>query len=279
MLQINVRQKDFYESRFEALRVSSQTLERAANMPTNLWTWMRRKVHNFRASSGVNEQIYALHREWMSNLKDARVLDLGCFTGNELSLWIAENCADYIGIDLSEQAIGVLNAKLQERGLIHAHAYTQDVLANSYPDNYFDHVYAYSVLHHFKDMTIVLQELYRIVKPGGVIISVDPMMTEPMNRLTRKLYRPLQTDSDWEWPFTRTTFRLIQKYFEIAEMQGFMGMVKLAFPLRLIPGLRNLGQAIEHWGLKFDNKYARKFGLPFFLCWFTTLRLRKLDWS
>jgi len=84
----------------------------------------------------------------MCSLKDAYVLDLGCFAGNDLSLWIAENCADYTGIDLSEQAIKVLNAKLRERGLIHARGCAQNFLANSYPDNHFDLVYAYSVLHN-----------------------------------------------------------------------------------------------------------------------------------
>src|SRR5437660_7943854 len=137
MLQINDRQKDFYESRFEALQVSSQKAERAANVFTNLWTLMRRKVHSLRRSAGVDEYIYALHCEWMCNLKDAYVLDLGCFAGNDLSLWIAENCADYTGIDLSEQAIKVLNAKLRERGLIHARGCAKDFLANSYPDNHF----------------------------------------------------------------------------------------------------------------------------------------------
>jgi ubiquinone/menaquinone biosynthesis C-methylase UbiE len=224
---------------------------------------------------GVDEQLYALHRKWMQNLKGSHVLDLGCFAGNHLSLWIAENCAEYTGIDLSEQAIAALNAKLRERQLTHAHAYMQDFLANSYPDDHFDLVYAFSVLHHFKDMDTMLAELHRVLKPGGIIISFDPLMTEPLNRLARLLYRPLQADRDWEWPFTFKMFHLIQKYFEILDMQGLMGMVKLGFPFQLIPGLERLGQAISHWGVEFDNKYACRSGLAFSLCWLATLQLRK----
>jgi 2-polyprenyl-3-methyl-5-hydroxy-6-metoxy-1,4-benzoquinol methylase len=277
MLQINIGQKDFYESRFEARAVGKPTEERAANLPTNVWTWIRHRVKDMRKSSGVDENLYALHREWMSTLKDACVLDLGCFTGNPLSLWIAENCADYTGIDLSEQAIAVLNAKLRERQLIHAHGYAQDFLANSYPDNHFDFVYAFSVLHHFEDISVILAELHRVLRPGGMVISVDPLMTEPLNRLVRMLYRPLQTDRAWEWPFDRETFRLLKRYFEIADMQGFIGMVKLGFPFQMIPGLGGLGRTIGRWGLKFDNKYARQLGSPFFLCWQATLYLRKAD--
>lgn len=275
MLQINVRQKDFYESRFEAAQAGRPGKERAANAPTNIWTLMRRKVLAMRRASGAEEYLYILHRDWMSNLKVARVLDLGCFTGNHLSLWIAEHCAEYVGMDLSEQAIYVLNAKLRERQLTHASASAQDFLANSYPDNYFDLVYAFSVLHHFKDVNSMLQEMCRILKPGGVVISFDPLMTEPFNRLARIIYRPLQSDRDWEWPFTRTTFRIIRKYFEIADMQGFLGMTKLGFPFQLLPGLNKLGEAIVRWGLEFDKEHARSLGFPFYLCWMATLQLRK----
>ena len=275
MLQINVRQKDFYESRFEASSISRDAMERAANAPTNVWTRMRRRLMNLRESAGIDEQIYTLHQQWMGNLKNAYVLDLGCFTGNYLSIWIAENCADYTGIDLSEQATSILNAKLQERHLTHARAYMQDFLANSYPDNYFDLVYAFSVLHHFRDLTVMLKELQRVLKPGGIVISVDPLRTEPLNRLIRMLYRPLQTDRDWEWPFTYSTFPLLQRYFEIAEMQGYMGLVKLGFPFQMIPGIGSLGRTIGRWGLRFDKQHASRLGLPFFLCWITTLLLRK----
>jgi SAM-dependent methyltransferase len=276
MLQINVRQKAFYEdARFASPQASSTDTVRVAELPTRLWSWLRNRIQVWRESSGVNEHISDLHRQWMNDLKDACVLDLGCFTGNNLSLWIAEHCADYTGIDLSETAIAQLDAKLRERELLHARAYAQDFLANTYPDDHFDLIYACSVLHHFKDRTTLLKELRRVLKPGGLIISIDPLMTEPLNRLTRAVYRPFQVDRDWEWPFTYSTFRLLRQYFEIEDMQGAIGMSKLSLPFYLIPGLSKLGQVFGDWGAMFDNKYARKPGLPFFLCWMVTLCLRK----
>jgi len=256
MLQVNARQKDFYESRCAAT-LAGQVAERAANTPTGVWSWTREKLVDMRKAAGLDEYLEELHRGWMHDLKDAHVLDLGCFTGNPLSLWIAENCASYTGIDLSEQATAVLDAKLRELGLTHAHAYAQDFLANSYADNHFDLVYAHSVLHHFKDIKVLLEELHRVLKPGGIVISFDPLMTEPLNWLARTFYRPLQTDRDWEWPFTRATLRLLQQYFEIVDMQGLMGMSRLGIPLQMVPGLSNLGRAVMHFGAKFDKKYAQ----------------------
>ena len=277
MLRFNVRQKDFYESRFVATQVTKQDTEQAANAPTNLWTLTRRRVMAMGRSVHVYEQVHKTHQEWMSNIQDSRVLDLGCFTGNELSIWIAEHCAEYIGIDLSEQATQFLDTKLRELKLGNAHAYEQDFLDNTYPNNHFDLIYAHAVLHHFKDINTLLKELHRVLKPGGVAISFDPMMTEPLNRIARVLYRPLQTDKDWEWPFTYKTFQHIQRHFEITNMQGFMGMVKLGFPFQLLPGLKKIGRAVAMRGLAFDQKYGRSFGLPFYLCWGATLQLRKRE--
>lgn len=113
MLQVNARQKAFYESRFDAFQAGTPHHERAANVSTNLWSRMRRRLIGMRQASSVDSYLLALHQEWLAAvLPGARVLDLGCFSGNPLSFWIAERCADYTGIDLSEQAIAQLNAQL-----------------------------------------------------------------------------------------------------------------------------------------------------------------------
>ena len=279
MLETNVRQKAYYEARFagpvvqETVRQSDQQ----PNLPTRAWYSVRSRLQEWRYASGVNDYVYAQHRAWMSDLEQARVLDLGCSRGNYLSLWIAEHCAEYIGIDLSEPAAAYLDRRLRERGLANAHAYAQDLLANSFPDEHFDVVYAQSVLHHFKNKAVMLQELQRLLKPGGVVIAIDPLMTEPLNRIARTLYRPFQSDRAWEWPFSYSTFSLLQHYFEIAEMQGFMGMTKFGLPFYLLPGLGGVGRAIGNWGNGFDATYARRPGIPFFLCWMATLRLRKRE--
>jgi len=122
MLQVNVRQKDFYESRFEATQVSRLAEERAANKITNVWSRLRSKLVDMRRMAGLDDQLYQLHQAWLADLTGCAVLDLGCFEGNHLSLWMAEKSAQYTAMDLSEQAIAVLNAKLRERGLSQARA-------------------------------------------------------------------------------------------------------------------------------------------------------------
>lgn len=46
MLKTNVRQKDFYESRYQATGADRE--ESAANRPTRLWTRLRRRIMQLR---------------------------------------------------------------------------------------------------------------------------------------------------------------------------------------------------------------------------------------
>lgn len=275
MLGYNARQKEFYESRFDASASSAHAPERAANLATNTWTRLRRRIMRLRAGIGLEERNLSLHREWLGDLTNARVLDLGCFDGNALSLYMARSCREYVGVDLSEKAIARLNEKLAREGLASARGYAADFLKNDFPDGRFDVVYAYSVLHHFSDLEVLLKELRRVLAPGGIIISTDPMRTEPLNRLARVLYRPFQSDRDWEWPFSYGTFRMIRRHFEIADLQGLQGMSKWGYPLQLVPGLGGVGRAISQAGLRFDERHARKIGVPLYLCWHVSMCLRR----
>ncbi len=266
MLRINQRQEAFYESRAEAAAEHSDK-EKAANAATNLWTKMRRFVQRKGRESGLAESINALHRCWMGDLSESRVLDLGAASGNPLSLEIAGGSREYHAIDLSPSQIAILQSKLTAAGLADkARAYVLDFLANEWPDGYFDVVYAHSVLHHFKYLSVMLTELRRVIRPGGFVISTDPLQTDPFNRVARIIYRPFQTDREWEWPFTRRALRTISTFFDIESAQGYDGLSKFGFLI---------GPSASRATLKFDQTHANRIGGPFYMCWKCTLKLTR----
>lgn len=273
MLEINRVQKEYYESRFRA-QENKEWREEAANTATNVWTYLRRKMLRLGDQVGIDEYIDNLHKIWLDDLSEAVVLDLGCFSGNTLSLWIARKSKEYIGIDLSIQAIECLNNKLRTEGIDNARGVCSDILSNEFPDNYFDVIYARGVLHHFEDLDVLLEELARILKPDGVIVALDPLETAPENRLFRMLFRPFQSDRAWEWPFNMQTFKTFRRHFLIEELQGYYGLVKIGFPLMMIPGLERLGLMVSRWGGRFDIRHAREFGPCFSLCWRVAIKLR-----
>jgi SAM-dependent methyltransferase len=273
MLVANGPQRTFCESVVRCDRRGQA--EPPGSAVTNAWGRLRQDVLAVaRRSAGVDELLFDHHRSWLGDLSRARVLDLGCFKGNALTLWIAERAGEYVGLDLSEHAIEHLNTQLRERGLVHARAEAGDFLNNGFPDGHFDIVYAYAVLHHFEHRDVVLQELLRVLKPGGLLIATDPLATDPLNRLARRLYRPFQSDRAWEWPFDRAALASVRRYFEVEATVGLQGLVKLSYPFLLVPRLGALGQVIATWGRRCDERRANRPGVPLYLCWYVSLKLR-----
>lgn len=219
--EINKRQKEFYQG-FKK------------NFATKLWYALRNGIlTNFRKAVGVEKVVVQQHYEWIGDVKEKKVLDLGCFQGNSLSMYLAQNAAEYIGIDLSEKAIKHLKGRL--KNIPTANAYAVDFLSEEFKEKDFDLIYAYGVLHHFRDVDELINKLNEKLAPKGKIISYDPTTTSKPVWILRSLYRPFQTDKDWEWPFTEKTIAKLEKSFVIMDRRGTLGKSKWFFLLNLLP--------------------------------------------
>lgn len=222
LLELNQKQEEFYDT---------TPKKRTTNLPTRVWKALRAPYYEIINAAGIWSDVHSAQMKWAGNLKDLKVLDLGCYSGNALSIWFAENCKEYVGVDLSTPAIEELNEKIKARGIQNAKGYAIDVLSPEFKHSGFDVVYAQGVLHHFMHFEVILSRLDELMKPGGVIISCDPLNMSPITRFVRAAYRPFQLNKDWEWPFVHSNFEKIQKYFIIESMHGFMGRTKWAVPI------------------------------------------------
>lgn len=272
MHAVNMAQKEYYNQRCTAYRTHERPM--SVGFATHWWWKLRDSIGATTRAIGVERDVRDLHKRWLGDIRHAAVLDLGCFTGNPLSLWLAEQAQSYRGVDLSEAAIAELNNKLSGLNKNDAMAVACDILENKFPDHYFDVIYAKSVMHHFKVIGRLCHELNRILKPGGIIISDDPLQTEPINRIARIIYRPFQDDRDWEWPFSAKTIRELGKYFLIEEIQGTRGLTKLAIPFLFFPIFRSLGTNVGRWGWRIDKKYGKSLSY-LYVCWNVTILMRK----
>ena len=219
--EINKRQKEFYQS-FQK------------NLPTKLWYSLRNGVlTKFRKSVGIEGVVVQQHYDWIGDVKGKKVLDLGCFQGNSLSMYLAQNASEYIGIDLSEKAIKHLNSRL--KNIPTANAYAIDFLSEEFKVKDFDLIYAYAVLHHFKDVDGLIKKLNGKLATNGKIVSYDPTTTSMPVWVIRKLYRPFQSDKEWEWPFTAKTILKFENAFNILDRRGTLGKSKWFFLLNFLP--------------------------------------------
>lgn len=99
--------------------------------------------------------------------EETKVLDFGCGSGLFVSE-LAEHGYEAYGLDISEEAVkfGLLQGR-KNLGVIDAHKI-------DFPDNTFDAVFGMAVLEHLEDESWALKEIERVLKPGGIFITVVP---------------------------------------------------------------------------------------------------------
>jgi ubiquinone/menaquinone biosynthesis C-methylase UbiE len=75
--------------------------------------------------------------------------------------------ADLYGIDLTERAVEHTRRRLTAFGLA-SNLAVGDAEALDFPDEQFDLVYSWGVLHHTPDTPQAISEVWRVLKPAGV---------------------------------------------------------------------------------------------------------------
>ena len=91
-----------------------------------------------------------------------RVLEIGCGTGSDL-LQFAKHGAHATGIDITPEHLRLA----QERVGQLAEVREAEATSLPFPDESFDYVYSHGVLHHIENPRRVVDEIFRVLKPGG----------------------------------------------------------------------------------------------------------------
>ncbi len=222
IVELNKKQADFYQ-------VSND--KRPFNPIMKIWRLLRRRMYYLMNNSSIWEDVFKYQKEWIGNLEGKKVLDFGCYDGNALSLYLAENSGVYYGVDLSSSAIERLRQNFNEKGIKGACLKSVDILSDEFGEKDFDIIYAQGVLHHFNPIDILLPVLNEKLVPGGKIVSLDPLQTSLLTKTVRKIYHPFRSDKEWEWPFRKEIFTAFKNYFHIVKLQGVIGRSKWAIPV------------------------------------------------
>ena len=114
--------------------------------------------------------LYPILLEKLSHIPFQSALDLGCGTGEMLKqISQTDSQKELYGLDLSEEMISVARSKLPDQVRL--------ILGDSeflpFPDNFFDVVYCNDSFHHYPAPKNVLQEVHRVLKPGGTFLMGD----------------------------------------------------------------------------------------------------------
>ena len=121
--------------------------------------------------------------DWLAVVPGARVLDLGCGTGD--MCWLARDLGakTVTGVNLSQGEIDFARSSVDAE-FVHA-----DVLKflRGCPDQSFDCVFALNLLEHLPqdDLVSVVEECSRVLTPKGTLVAMVPNATSSHGALTR----------------------------------------------------------------------------------------------
>jgi ubiquinone/menaquinone biosynthesis C-methylase UbiE len=122
----------------------------------------------------IEDYRYNIYAPWMKQLigfdrySGKSLLEVGCGTGTD-SLQFARGGALFTGIDLTPRSIEIARKRFavyQQRGEF----LLSDAENLAFPDESFDVVYSFGVIHHTPDTERAAAEIHRVLKHGGKAI-------------------------------------------------------------------------------------------------------------
>jgi ubiquinone/menaquinone biosynthesis C-methylase UbiE len=96
-----------------------------------------------------------------------KILEVGCGAGTDL-LQFARVGADVHAVDLSPHSVELAKTRLKIYGF-KGEIQEADAEHLPFPDNTFDLIYSWGVIHHTPDTAAAVKEIHRVLKPGGQI--------------------------------------------------------------------------------------------------------------
>ena len=119
-----------------------------------------------------------IHKEHISRYqfasnytKGKKILDIACGVGYGCKIFI-ENGAKYvIGCDISDEAIDYAKEHFSAKNI---EFHKKDIRNLDFPDETFDCVVSFETLEHVTEQDLVISELKRVLKKGGILIISTP---------------------------------------------------------------------------------------------------------
>jgi SAM-dependent methyltransferase len=102
--------------------------------------------------------------------KDRLVLDAGCGTGYGSRLLAEAGAREVVGVDIARAVLEAVAADMPDSVRLQA----GDVRRLDFEDNTFELVVCFEVIEHVEDPLTVLDELARVLAPGGLLLVSSP---------------------------------------------------------------------------------------------------------
>lgn len=216
--------------------------------------------------SAADYLIYLFHiasyRFAIQRTRGKQVLDYGCGTGYGSSM-LAENSADVAGIDIDAEVIDYAKNQYSQSNLTFKTVDPAESGRLPYPDGSFDTVVSFQVIEHVQNVDRYLEEIARVLRPGGEFISATPdrsarlfSMQQPWNMHHVTEFSASQLSDSLEQHFGEVEILGMSGDPDVLDIEyqrvNRMKWISLPFTLPCLP------KAMRNFGLR-SAKYALEF--------------------
>jgi len=183
----------------------------------------------------------------LEGTKHLSVLDLGCGSG-WTSIFLAKLGCSVTGVDISEEMITIAKENAKKENL-KIKFIVADVEKINFK-NQFDRVLIYDGLHHCPDEKKVLKNIYKALKPEGMILLVEPNKRHGRDKNIQEISKK---------------FGVLEKGYSPLYLKKIMGKI----------GFNNIGRYHCDYGINkpLDN------GIKSFFIYFAKLIVNRLIFS
>ena len=181
--RVPVRMHETHRSDPPAVRVSADRggdcCTRSTTRYRDFWTDVGARFPDLggaRSTAQYLEDEKWLFRRYLSPLHGRRILKTDLWDeakNTRILCWAAEAGAEAFGVDISPPTVLRARRHFDDRNLT-LNALVSDVRSLPFPAASFDAVYSMGTIEHFAESDTALQEIFRVLTPGGVAPAPTP---------------------------------------------------------------------------------------------------------
>ncbi len=191
---------------------------------------MKDYIHGYsqEETTRLNDQANSIAEllHWDSKWKEGSlILEAGCGVGAQTKI-IAKNNIDstFVSVDLSIASLEKAEVSIKEHDIKNVEFKVADLLNLPFKDNHFDHIFVCFVLEHISQPKEAIQELKRVLKPGGTLMIIEG-----------------DHGSAYFYPNSLSAQKVIQAQVTLQEQKGGNANIGRAlYPLLFDSGFKNI---------------------------------------
>ena len=197
-------------------------------------------------------------------IADKNLLEIGCGIGIDTITLASLGFREVIGVDISDTAIRIARDRAKANNISSVRFEKANAESLNFPDDWFDFVYSFGVIHHTPSIRNAIAEIHRVLKPGGraiVMIYHRRSLVNMVHTMLRLPYESPRSLKDHCPVVNRYTRREAQDLFAVFAETNIHTDYPFTYGMRYFTlfcptaGKRTLGRFIG-WHLMIDARKA-----------------------